>query len=146
MNPFNCFIDPKVTVHMVNGQWYCSYDKKQYEPIVARFKNVFYYDDSGFATVATDARFTRLSLSGECVDQLIGWSKTSRWHPPTKEELETNYHPFCDKSGNWGVRDLDGNCVVPPYFEEARMVHKQIVSVKLDGRWDVILLDEDSHA
>lgn len=146
MNFFNCFINPKATVHMVNGKWYYSYDKKQYEPIIARFKKILYYDDSGFATVVTGARITRLSLFGECVDQLIDWSKTDRWHPPTKEELETNYHPFRDKSGNWGMRDLDGNCVVPPYFEEARMVHKRIVSVKLDDHWDIIIPDEDSHA
>ncbi len=147
MNSLNCFIDPKATVHIVNGKWYYSYDKKHYEPIIARFEEVIlYYDDSGFLTVVKDARFTRLSLSGECVDQKIGWSKTNRRRPPTKDELETNYHPFRDKSGNWGVQDLDGNGVVPPYFEEARMVHKRIVSVKLDGHWDIILLDEESQA
>ncbi len=72
-------------------------------------------------------------------------------HPREKDEFqitlftvrpdftEFKYSIICEND-KMGVVDSDGNIVLEPLFEDAKMLHEKIVGIQWNGKWDIIFL------
>ena len=52
---------------------------------------------------------------------------------------EDKYSVFCENE-KAGIKDSDGNTILAPLFDDAKLLHESIAGVQWNGKWDIIIL------
>lgn len=117
--------------------------------IEPRYEEVsnFANDTGRFATAKIDGLWASIDHKGNLLSRAVfilsseAWQAGHEWD--TEQELGHWLYPICDPdSKHWGYVDFEGNWVIKPIFEDAKLFiytwNNRVAPAKLAGRWGCI--------
>lgn len=134
--------------HPTSGKWGWV-DYKGNWAIAPQYEEVSHFaNDTGrFATCKIDGLWASIDSLGNLLSKPVftlsseAWQAGHEWD--TDQELGHWLYPICDPdSKHWGYVDYEGNWVIQPIFEDAKLFvytwNNRVAPAKLAGRWGCI--------